>query len=157
MRYVIVLLGTTMLAACGGAGPNSAGGIAPGGSVDPATGQPHSFVAPTKTVEYGAIGGGQSYSYVRETGLTPTGPVEQTRRIYDSNSTESGDGAIKVTYNRDDAEFYLQYKDKNSTIDMESLFQDPAHRTAFGGAVEPDYGTPDLTSNGVFYVEGTDN
>ena len=163
MRFSVLLASTMLLAACGGAGPQSLGEYTPpgggGGATDPATGQPHTFVNPTKTTTYAAQGGSQHYEYERNDPRTndPADPYEtrdQTSQLYDSNSTENGSNALSVKYDRDDSEFALTFKDGAATVDFEILYQDPGHRTAFGGAVGPQWGNENLTSQTVFYVEG---
>lgn len=161
MRFVILLASTMLMAACGGAGPKALGEYTPpGGSgtgTDNATGEAHTFVNPTKTTVYTAQGGTQSYHYKRGEPSNGDGTFTvrpQTNRLYNSNSTEAGNDSLKVTYDRDDAEFSLTFKDKNSNVDMEILYQDPGHRTDFGGQDQPQWGVPDLTAQSVFYIEG---
>src|SRR5690554_7479526 len=64
MRLLILLASTTLLAACGGAGPESAGSIAPigsgsGGGGTGQSGNPHSFVDPSDVKTYSGIGASQ--------------------------------------------------------------------------------------------------
>ncbi len=163
MRFTILLASTFLLAACGGAGPQSLGAYTPpgggGGTEDPATGETHTFVSPTKTTVYTAQGGSQHYQYQRgdptidaNADLYAVNP--QSLRFYNSNSTESGDDSLSVTYDRDDAEFSLSFLDDAASVSIERLYQDPGHRTAFGGLEEPQGGNIDLTSESVFYIEG---
>jgi C-lobe and N-lobe beta barrels of Tf-binding protein B len=167
MRLAILLASTMLLAACGGAGPKALGEYTPPGgggpTTDPATGEAHSFVNPTKTTVYTAQGGSQHYEYLRGeptiTAATETTPATyavrgQSERLYDSNSTEAGNDSLSVTYDRDDSEFALTFEDDAATVSIELLYQDPGHRTAFGGLEQPQIGVPDLTAQSVFYVEG---
>ena len=161
MRLAILLASTMLLAACGGAGPKALGEYTPPGgggpSEDPATGEAHSFVNPTKTTVYAAQGGSQHYEYMRAEPRNNDGTYTvrpQQQRLYDSNSTEAGSTALSVTYDRDDSEFAVTFEDDAATVSIELLYQDPGHRTAFGGLEEPQVGVLDITSQSVFYVEG---
>lgn len=161
MRLAILLASTMLLAACGGAGPKALGEFTPPGGggtgTDPATGEAHSFVNPTKTTVYTAQGGSQHYKYRRAEPSDGNGGYivrSQGAQFYNSNSTEAGNDSLSVTYDRDDAEFSLRFQDDAASVDLETLYQDPGHRTAFGGQVEPQRGVEDLTAQSVFYIEG---
>ena len=161
MRLAILLASTMLLAACGGAGPKALGEYTPpgggGSETDPATGEAHTFVNPTKTTVYTAQGGSQHYKYKRAEPSDGMGGYvvrSQGAQFYNSNSTEAGNDSLSVTYDRDDAEFSLRFQDDAASVDLETLYQDPGHRTAFGGQVEPQPGVEDLTAQSVFYIEG---
>lgn len=148
MRISVLLVSTAMLAACGGGGGSgpqtvSSNGIAGSGSdTDRTTGDSHSFENPSKTVTYSAIGSSQHLEFGSKRSTT-----------YNSNSIDTGSDALSVTYDRDDAEFELTFSDESASVDLESLYQDPGHRTDFGGSSGPQFGTPDLTGRAVFYIE----
>lgn len=165
MRKFMLLAGTALLAACGGAGPETAGSSAPIGTVgvgggndtDPATGNPHSFVDPTRTVTYQAIGAAQ---HLRRTLVNePTGDTidifdpttynrVQTGEYYNSNASTARDSKISITYDPRSAEFTFRYDDPLATTSKEVTFQDPLHRTDYGGAREPQYGNDDFSNEG---------
>lgn len=160
MRIALLLASTMLLAACGGGGPKALGEYTPpggGDTTDPATGEVHTFVNPTKTTVYTAQGGSQHYEYMRNEPENSDGTFTvrpQTERLYNSNSTEAGNDSMSVTYDRDDAEFAIAFQDESATVSIELLYQDPGHRTAFGGAEGPQNGVENLTSLGVNYIEG---
>ncbi len=147
MRTILILLGTSALAACSGGGPTTVGGNAvqtPGGG----TTTTHTFVNPTDPKTYQAIGASSSYSY-------STDPVAQVQygQLYAGNANTVRDTGLQITYNPRDGIFDMKIADAKSNTNIDTRFQDPAHRTAFGGALEPQPGAPDLTSKGVIYFE----
>ena len=155
MRKILILLGTTSLAACGGGGPVTVGGsaVAGGGA---GTASPHTFVNPTDPKTYQATGGMQHYRFKtrEEDPLTPPEVrFNQYGQLYAGDANTARDSGYEVTYNPRDGIFDLSIKSPKSETDLVTRFQDPAHRTAFGGASFPQDGTPDLTSKGVIYFE----
>lgn len=158
MRLLILLASTTMLAACGGAGPQTAGSSAPptgagGGSNGAST---HSFVNPTEQKIYTAIGGTHSYSYsVEDAG---SGGSRQFSQLYQGDATTVRNSNLTIDFNPRDAIFNVSFNNGLAGTSAASRFQDPVHRTDFGGAVEPQFGTPDLESapfglTGMNYLE----
>lgn len=161
MRTLILLACTTMLAACGGAGPQSAGGSAPptgsgtGGGVGSGSGDgsgnAHTFVDPTEDRTYQAIGGTHSYEYTVDDAIG--GGARQSGQLYQGDATTVRNTNLTIAYNPRDAIFDVSFANTLAGTSAESRFQDPVHRTDFGGAVEPQFGTPNLGS-GAFNVPG---
>ena len=168
MRLLILLASTTMLAACGGAGPQSAGSSAPptgtggtSGGTDSDT--VHTFADPTEAKTYTAIGSSHSYqSTVDDPGgngqQRTVRQTTQTGQIYQGDATTVRNSNLTIAYDPRDAIFNVSFTNGLAGTSGASRFQDPLHRTNFGGAVEPQFGTPDLASDmwgipGVQYLE----
>lgn len=160
MRLLILLASTSMLAACGGAGPQSAGNSAPptgtGGTGGGGTGSPHTFVNPTEQKNYRAVGGTHSYQYSVEEAGTPG--ASQGSQLYQGDAKTVRNTNLTIDYNPRDAIFSVSFSNGLAGTSGASRFQDPVHRTDFGGAVEPQFGTPDLQSaqyglQGINYLE----
>ena len=159
MRLLILLASTTMLAACGGAGPQSIGSSAPptgggGGGTD--GGATHTFVDPTEAKTYKAVGGTHSYSYTVEAPGSPG--AGQTNQLYQGDATTVRNSNLTIAYNPRDAIFDVSFSNNLAGTTTARRFQDPLHRTNFGGLVEPQSGTPDLGSaqfgiQGMNYLE----
>jgi hypothetical protein len=157
MRIAALLIGTSLLSACGGGGgTQSAGNLSP--VATPGTGTTataHTFVNPTEVKTYTAIGAAHSYRYqvkVDNIAGTSTG---QGLQLYQGDSTTARDGAISVEYNPRDAIFNISYQDTKAGVSTTDRFQDPAHRTDFGGAIEPQLGTPRLAAANIQYLQHT--
>lgn len=170
MRLLILLASTTMLAACGGAGPQSAGSSAPptgsggggtGGGTD--SGTTHTFVKPTEAKTYTAVGSSHSYqSTVQDPGsggqqrsLRQTTQISQ---LYQGDATTVRNSNLTISYDPRDAIFNVSFSNGLAGTSGASRFQDPLHRTNFGGAIEPQLGTPNLESGpwniaGVQYLQ----
>ncbi|MEH6660288.1 MAG: transferrin-binding protein-like solute binding protein [Parasphingorhabdus sp.] len=166
MRLLILLASTTMLAACGGAGPQSAGSSAPPtGSTGGGTGSGtvHTFVDPTEAKTYTAVGSSHSYqSTVQDPGSNgqqrTVGQTTQIAQLYQGDATTVRNSNLTIAYDPRDAIFNVSFSNLLAGASGASRFQDPLHRTNFGGAVEPQVGTPDLGSDmwdipGVQYLE----
>lgn len=161
MRNILALLTTTALAACGGAGVQTAGSVstapAPTPTATPGSPTPvptgHTFVRPTEPKTYSAIGGVHKYEYRTSNDANAPRPGEQYDQLYAGNASTARDSDISVTYNPRDAIFDIVIADELATVSRDSRFQDPAHRTDFGGALEPQDGVPNLTANGVLYLQ----
>ena len=161
MRLLILLASTSMLAACGGAGPQSAGNSAPptgtgGGGTGGGTGSTHTFVNPTEAKNNRAVGGTHSYQYTLEDAGAPG--AGQSGQLYQGDATTVRNTNLTIDYNPRDAIFNVSFSNGLAGTAGASRFQDPVHRTDFGGAVEPQFGTPDLGSaafgiQGVNYLE----
>ena len=161
MRLIILLATTTMLAACGGAGPQSAGSsAAPTGSSGSGSGTDsgttHTFVDPTESKTYTAVGGTHSYSYTVEAAGDPG--AGQTGQLYQGDATTVRNSGLTIAYNPRDAIFDVSFTNTLAGTSTASRFQDPLHRTNFGGLVEPQNGTPDLGAaqfgiDGMNYLE----
>ncbi len=161
MRIALILLASTSLAACGGAGLQTAGGSVAtptGTTLGNTTTSAHTFVNPTEPKTYNGIGAAQSYTYTTNNiDQDPTTPgiqtAAQTGQLYAGDATTARNSGITINYNPRDAIFDLVIKQPLANVDQTTRFQDPAHRTAFGGASEPYAGTPDFTSMGVKYLQ----
>lgn len=147
MRKPIMLASLATLAACGGGGPQTAGGTAVTGGGSSGSSN-HSFVTPTEAKTYSAIGGAQSYRY-----STDERGIGQYNQLYAGNASTARNSGITIAYDPRDAIFELTVRDTAGNIDQSIRFQDPAHRTNFGGAAEPQDGTPNITGQDVRYLE----
>lgn len=158
MRLVALFLGTSMLAACSGAGPQTVSSvIAPSSGTGTGTGgttSSHTFAAPTETKTYKGIGVSHSFAYSTEyNNITNSPTVGQTGQLYAGNATTARDSSISITYNPRDAIFDVAIADSKSLVTNSNRYQDPAHRTAFGGLYQPQTGTPNLAAPGIQYLE----
>ena len=165
MRLLILLATTTMLAACGGAGPQAAGGSAPptgtggdgtGGGGDGGGGTAHTFVDPQDPKTYTAVGASHSYNYTVEDAIAPN--AGQGGQLYQGDATTVRNSNLTIAYNPRDAIFDVSFNNGDAGTSAASRFQDPLHRTDFGGVIEPQIGTPNLGSaqfgiEGVNYLE----
>jgi predicted small lipoprotein YifL len=148
MRKLVLLAPLATLAACGGAGPQSVGSNAAPAGQPNSPSDSHTFVNPTVQKTYSAIGGVHSYSYTTETG----GEL-QTGQLYAGDATTARNSGITVDYNPRDGIFAVKIEAPLANVQQTLRFQDPLHRTDFGGAVEPQTGTPRLSAQGVQYLE----
>ena len=147
MRILLPLASLALLSACGG---GSGGGERPGPIAPPPA--QHSFANPTEAKTYSGIGGVQSYSY--DTSEAYGGQVNQ---LYAGDASTARNSGITISYNPRDAIFELTIDQPNGNGDVTMRFQDPAHRTDFGGASQPQGGTPNLGAGpnipGVQYLQ----
>jgi len=147
MRLLILLASTTMLAACGGAGPQSAGSAAPGGvgtgsgGGSGQSGNPHSFVDPSDVKTYSGIGASQHLE------------LNDGGQLYNSNASTVRNSGISITFDPRSAEFSFSYVDPLATVSTSTNYQDPLHRTDFGGNIEPQKGVENFTTPGIRYLE----
>lgn len=161
MRKLLLLAPIVTLAACGGAGPQSVGSNAvPAGTptATPAPSANHSFVAPTLQKTYSAIGGVESYQYsTDDRDLDPVEPgvqgYGQRAQLYSGDSTTARNSGITVDYNPRDGIFEVKIASTKAGVNDTLRFQDPAHRTDFGGTKEPQVGTPPLSASGIQYLQ----
>ena len=139
------------------------------------------FVAPTESKTYNATGAVQSYAYtyservsyqkdvaknaagqtITDNNGFPTYAVNASTRtltgrgqrdqLYSANAATVRSPGITVTYDPRNAQFTLLIAQGN--VKQNITFQDPAHRTDFGGAIEPQAGTPNLTTDTVKYLQ----
>jgi C-lobe and N-lobe beta barrels of Tf-binding protein B len=152
MRVFALALCTSMLAACSGAGPQTIGNIpAPNAPGAPTT--QHTFVNPTEQKVYNAIGGSHTFQYAVTDDLLTGSRSSQTGQLYQGNASTVRRTGIIVDYNPRDAIFDITIKDPLSGVSTLNRFQDPIHRTNFGGAREPQTGIPNLTVPGIQYLE----
>lgn len=153
MRNYLILMSATALAACGGGGgPEAVGGTAPppvpGGGGTP-TPTAHSFVEPTQNKVYEGVGSVHSYSY-----STRSDASGQYSELYAGDATTARDGGITIAYSPRDAIFELTINRTKAGVDTSALrFQDPAHRTDFDGARQPQAGVPDIDNRNIQYLQ----
>jgi hypothetical protein len=158
MRLTLILLATTTLSACSGAGPTTVGGAAvtggvQGGATGGVTNVPgsnHTFVAPTEVRTYRGIGGASTYRYSTDN-RDPQGV--QYGQFYAGDASTARNSDITVSYNPRDAIYEFTVRDPLAAVDQTHRFQDPLHRTAFGGLSEPQGGVPNITGRGIQYLE----
>jgi hypothetical protein len=153
MRSQLMPVGLLALAACSGGGPQtvSSAPAVPLGAGE--TVAQHSFVNPTEAKTYSAIGGVQSYAY-----STDSRRVGQYDQLYAGDASTARNSGITVSYNPRDAIFEVKVAEPAANISTDLRFQDPLHRTNFGGLKEPQDGTPNLAQPGVQYFQaGTSN
>ena len=158
MRLVALLVGTSMLAACGGGGGDvgSAGTAPPpaaGGGGTTTTPAQHTFVNPTQERTYRGNGAMHRLTTTFTTTQTDNGPSTSIGEIYSGNASTVRSSPISLSYNPRDAIFNLEIGDNPSRVTTTTGFQDPAHRTDFGGAIEPQNGTPELQLPGIQYLQ----
>jgi hypothetical protein len=168
MRLLIILLASSTLSACGGAGtqaigsasssPASVGGTGSGGGTGAVPGSGHTFAAPTEVKTYAGIGGVHSFKYsTNNIDVEPNRPgfqpSEQYNQLYAGDASTARNSGISITYNPRDAIFDLVINQPVGNVTRTTRFQDPVHRTNFGGAAEPQAGVPDLTTEGVQYLQ----
>lgn len=152
MRNYLILMSATALAACGGGGPEAVGGIAPpAGPVGGSTPTPtaHSFVNPTQDKSYEAVGSVHSYSY-----STRSDGTFQYNQLYAGDASTARDGGITVAYSPRDAIFEVTINRPRALVSTSAVrFQDPVHRTDFGGARQPQGGVPNIAGKDIQYLE----
>lgn len=148
MRKSLLLLCVSTLAACGGGGPQTVSGTAPPGTGTGGGTSTHTFVTPTEKKTYSAIGGVQRYSY-----STDENAGYQYDQNYAGNASTARNSNISISYDPRDAVFELVVSDTAAGVDNNTRFQDPAHRTDYGGAVEPQDGNIDITNRTVRYLQ----
>lgn len=150
MRNVFLLGAASLaLASCGGgsgAGPETVGSTAPPTSPN---GDAHTFVRPTAAKTYDAIGAVQHYQYE-----TRSDRDNQTAQLYAADANTVRDSGITVTYDPRDAIFNIAIARPRGETNTQARFQDPVHRTAFGGNSEPQVGVPPTAADkGIQYLE----
>jgi hypothetical protein len=147
MRNYLLLASVSMLAACGGGtGAQTVSSTAVGGSTTTTQG---TFVAPVDVKTYAGLGVAQHYEY-----YTQSNASGQGSQLYAGDANTVRDSGISVTYNPRDAIFDLTISRGKADVTVAGdRFQDPAHRTNFGGAVEPQAGVPNLSLAGIQYLQ----
>ena len=146
MRTLLVSVSLLAPAACSGGGPQTVGGTAVTGGATgtgaptPPPDQYAEFANPTSAHTYAGVGGTHKYTYLTD-GRVRAG---QQNQLYAGNATTVRDSGISVTYDPRDGIYTLAVFDQKSGANTNVRFQDPAHRTDFGGAKEPQWGVPNL-------------
>ncbi len=162
MRNLAILLtatALTTLSACSGGDTQSVSATAGTVGSSGAAGTPTAstdvyaqFLAPTAARSYSGIGASQVYSYLTDdrtpsngsTGLT--GSRGQQGVTYAGNASTVRDSKISIAYDPRSAVFTLSVADPLSNASANTRFQDPASRTNFGGAVEPQWGVDNFAA-----------
>ncbi|MDB5718836.1 MAG: hypothetical protein JWM38_2263, partial [Sphingomonas bacterium] len=145
MRNRLMPVSLLALAACSGGGPQTVSSAAPPKG---ATSQ-HSFVNPTEVKTYAAIGGIQRYEYATD----ERNIRNQYEQRYAGDASSARDSGISVTYDPRDAIFNVKIASSAAGANQNLRFQDPLHRTDFGGNREPQGGTPPIAGKNVQYLE----
>lgn len=151
MRKYLLLTTTVLLGACGGgggAGPDVVSAPPPvsGGN------KQGTFVSPTDPKTYQGIGAYQVYDYSTDTREC----CGQQQQIYAGAATTARDSEISIAYDPRDAVYTLKVMDADSGAQTNTRFQDPASRTDFDGALEPQWGTPELSNSNIVYLQAGD-
>ena len=83
--------------------------------------------------------------------------------IYAGNASSVRDSKIQITYDPRDEIFTLRVTDPRSGAEANTRFQDPASRTNFGGAIEPQWGVSNFATfagtgqnNNIRYLQAGD-
>lgn len=158
-KFIATLPALVLLAACGGgAGPQPISGLGPIGTPSPTPGQSgNSAVMPevlknTETTAYRTLGGTQSLqeTYTPNAGAG-TGRTQRSELYVAAQAPLSSLAGqqVEIVYDPRAAIFSLTLQQPD--IKLDTRYQDPAHRTAFGGEREPQSGVPDLLAYN--YVE----
>lgn len=151
----LVLSGAVLLSACGGdTRPQSIGsGSAPpsGGTPVPTPTSAHSFVNPTEPKTYDGLGAVQHYEYWTDSNRADG---KQGGQLYAGDANTVRNGGITIAYNPRDAIFEINIARPAGIVSVAtSRFQDPVHRTDWGGAAGPQPGSPHLTHQRIQYLE----
>ncbi|MBP7952473.1 MAG: transferrin-binding protein-like solute binding protein [Sphingorhabdus sp.] len=158
MRITALLVGTSMLAACGGGGETGVGTA--GTTPPPIASTEHTFVKPTQVRTYRANGALHRYQYQTRSLLTPDAngrlagtTVGQFDQTYAGDATSVRNSNISLTYDPRDAIFSLTIGTNGAGVTLNQRYQDPAHRTDFGGSIGPQFGVPQLDLPGIQYLQ----
>ena len=151
MRLLILLSTTTLLAACGGAGEQTISAPPPVGG-NGTVNTKHTFAKPTEPKSYKGIGANHVYEYLTDSREC----CDQQAQIYAGTSTTARASSITIAYDPREAVYTLTVQDSQSGAQTNTRFQDPASRTDFGGAVEPQWGTPNLDNPNIQYLQAGD-
>jgi hypothetical protein len=155
MRNYLGLVSLAALAACGGGGPQTVGSSAPppGAGTGAGSGSgsttTHSFVNPTEAKTYSAIGGVHRYAYSTDDRTSGV----QYNQVYAGDASTARNSSISISYDPRDAIFNLVIADTAAGVNDTLRFQDPAHRTDFGGAREPQGGTPNIQNKQIQFLQ----
>jgi hypothetical protein len=136
------------LAACGGAGPETVGSIAPpaptGGTTGGGTGvgtpgtgsgstTPSNLLAVSSATSFTAVGALHSFTY------SDTGNV-----LYQGNASTIKAPSGTISYNPRDGVFTVTLTDDKAGFAQNSVFQDPAHRADYNPEATPNIEAPNL-------------
>lgn len=144
-----------LLAACGGggAGPQTITGASVGTTLGGAAAQTGTTASAfpellqnATPVTYRTVGGTQQ---MVETYTNAVGGFTRSE-LYTAEQSTVASNKISVAYDPRAAIFSVKIGQANN-IQIDTGFQDPAHRTAFGGARQPQAGTPN--TGGINYLQ----
>ncbi|MCB2059742.1 MAG: transferrin-binding protein-like solute binding protein [Novosphingobium sp.] len=152
MRSILLLASTSLLAACGGGGLQTVSAPPPAAGGGSGAADPHTFANPTDAKTYVGVGGSQVYEYLTDA----RGCCNQQAQIYAGKTTTVRNSTISITYDPADAVYTLEVQDPLSGAAARTRFQDPASRTDFGGNLEPQWGTPELSNGNIEYYQAGD-
>jgi hypothetical protein len=146
----LALSSAVLLGACGGdTGVQTVGNIAPPSGSTATPTPTHSFVDPTEVKTYEGIGAVEHFEY-----STRSDASGQSGQLYAGDANTARDSGISITYNPRDAIFELTINRPLGLVSTTaSRFQDPAHRTNFGGARTPQAGVAEFTSADIQYLQ----
>lgn len=148
--HLVAAVSLLALAACSGGGPESVGSSAVvGGAAGTVATAAGTFVAPTEKKTYSAIGGVEHYEYSTDNRKV----AGQYGQLYTGNASTARNSGITISYDPRDAIFELTIADPTAKTSNTLRFQDPEHRTNFGGLVGPQGGTPNILNSGIQYLE----
>lgn len=167
-KLIAMLLPAFTLAACGGAGPQTVGSIAPpapttgtgtgggstnggsgtgvtgGGSGGTSTTSPSHFLAVTTATTFDAVGAMHSITQNK---------AENTS-LYQGNASTVRAPSGTIAYDPRDGIFTVTFTDAKAGITNTTRYQDPAHRTDFNPVSSPEYEVPNL--DGFNYLAAAD-
>ncbi len=159
MRNLAILLTATVLAACSGGGAQSVGsagsvstGSGSGTGTTPTSDAFAQFAKPTVTATYSGVGGSQVYTFVTDQRFC----CGQQAQVFAANTSTVRSSGASITYDPSNAVFTLTVTDPLTGASTNTRFQDPASRTNFGGAVEPQWGVPNLPNANIRYLQAGD-
>ena len=159
MRTLAILMSATTLAACGGGGGDAqsvsgsavSAGIGTVGSTAPAPDPFAEFASPTVPRTYQGIGGTLVMDYNTDNRTTTNGaspfPGDDSQKGYSFGGYSSTvrNSKISLAYDPRDAIFTLTVTGVNNN-NTQTRFQDPAARTDFAGARQPQWGVDDISA-----------
>lgn len=150
-NYLLLATACSTLAACADSGAQSVGSNAPpAGTPTPTPSSPTptptpaaaSFVNPVEAKTYAGLGAAQHYEY-----FTRSDGNGQGGQLYAGDANTVRDSGISVTYDPRDAIFDVTINRPKALVSASAMrFQDPVHRTDFGGLREPQAGVPQIDS-----------
>ena len=142
MRKLLLLATAIPLAACSGTGAQTVGSTAPPAGSTPTPTPASSFVNPTEAKTYAGLGVVEHYEYA-----TRSDGNAQGGQLYAGDANTVRDSGISITYDPRDAIFDITINRPKGLVSVAgSRFQDPVHRTDFGGARQPQAGVPQLSA-----------
>ncbi|WBH16832.1 hypothetical protein [Sphingomonas radiodurans] len=166
-KLIAMMLPLGMLAACGGAGPQSVGSVAPpaptggtgstggtasggtgagvtGGSGNGGTTATAHFLAVSAATTFDAVGAMHSFKKDNVTG----------GELYQGNASTVRAPSGTIAYDPRDGIFTVSFTDDKAGITNTTRYQDPAHRTDFNPRSQPEYEVPNL--EGFNYLAAAD-